>query len=169
MCIYILQWQKHEKNAHFQYFQSYMCKYPLQQHKHNHKGVFPIIPSIICVYTIYINTNINTDSCFQKSQSYMFIYTLQQHKHKHKYLFPEYLIIYVYTLSTTTKPYTQISVAIMTSITCINTFYNNTNINTKAHVQNSHSYMCTYLLQKHKHKLKCSFSKILSHTCVYTL
>ena len=40
------------------------------------------------------------------------------------------------------------------SVTCILTLYKNTNINTKACFQNSQSYMCTYPLQKHKHKHK---------------
>ena len=40
----------------------------------------------------------------------------------------------------------------MSSLTCVHTLYNNTNINTKAHCQTLQSYMCAYPLQQQKHK-----------------
>ena len=77
------------------------------------------IPSPTCVDT-HNNTNINTKSSCQK--------------------FP---VLYVYIYSTATHTYTQWLVAKMPSLTCVYTLYNNPNIKTKAHCQNSLAYICT--------------------------
>ena len=50
-------------------------------------------------------------------------------------------------------------VAKIPRLPCAHTLHNNTNINIKARFQNSQSYMCTYPLQKQKHKHKSSFPK----------
>ena len=115
---------------------------------------------------------------------YPITYPLQQQKHKHKGSFPKFPVLHIYIPSTTTKIYTQRHVARITcltfvntlynnisthirlnakiiSLTCVNNLYNNPNINTKACCQNSQSYMCTYPLQKHKHKNKGSLPKFL--------
>ena len=44
----------------------------------------------------------------------------------------------------------------MTSLRCVHTLYNNTNINTNDWCQNAQSYMCTYPLHQHKNKYKLS-------------
>ena len=57
----------------------------------------------------------------------------------------------------------------ITSLTCIHTIYNNTDIHTKASCQNPQSHMCTYTLKQHKHKPKRLLPKTSSFICVHTL
>ena len=108
----------------------------------------------------YNHKNINTNTWFQNSNSYICTYPLHKHRHKQKHLFPKCQVLHVYILSQPTN---------ITSITCVHTLYNNTNINTNTCCQNYQSYMYTYPLQQQKRKHKESMPYMPSITCVHTL
>ena len=117
------------------------------------------------VHTIYNNININKNSHFQNAKYYICTYPLQRHKHKHKDSLRKCVVLYLYIPSTTPRTHKKRIIDKMPSTTCVHTLDNNTNINktscwlkwTEACFQNSHSYMCIYALQQHKHNNKRSY------------
>ena len=112
---------------------------PIQQPKHNTQKLVSKIPSLTCFHTLYNNTNINTKARCKNAQSYMCTYPLQQKKHKHKGSLPKLSVLHVlipslhvYIPSTKAKKRTRSLFAKITSLTCVHTLYNKTNIKTKA-------------------------------------
>ena len=123
------------------------------------------ITILTCVHTLYNNTNINTKACFQNSQSYMCTYPLQQHKYKHKVSLQKFPVLHVYIPSTKTQAQTQRIVTKTTSLTCVNTHYNKTKINTKTHLKLS-SLTCVYTFYNNTSiNTKGSFQNFQSYMC----
>ena len=136
------------------------------------------MPSITCVHTLYNNKNINinTKACCKKFQFYMCTYILLQHKHKHNGSMPNFPVSNVYTPSlhvvlpsTKTQTITRKILVNISSLTFVNTIYNNPIMNNKFICQNFQSWIYTYPLQQHKYKFKVSFAKIPNLTYVRTL
>ena len=125
--------------------------------------------SLLCVHTLYNNTNINTKAHWQNSHSWMFIYPLQQHKQKTNRMLPKCPVLHVYIPCTKRQISTQHIIAKIPLLTYVHTLYNNTNKHTQSLVcHNSLSCICTYPLQKHKHKHKGSLKKMPILACVHT-
>ena len=113
---------------------------------------------------------INTKVRCQNYQSYMCKYPIQQHKHKQKISLPKSPVLYVYTPSKTTKTLKERIFTKITSLICAHTFFNNTNIKTKARFQNAQYYMCKYPLQQNKHKQKGLLPKLpVLHVYIHSL
>ena len=125
------------------------------------------------------------------SQAYMRTYNLQQQKRNHKGLFSKFPVLHVYIPSATTQTSSQWVVTKITSLKSVNTCYKNNknkhkallphildimqiypkntiNKNAKDCCKILHSNICTYPLQKSKHKQKSIIYKIPRLTLEHT-
>ena len=90
------------------------------------------IPNITFVHTHSQNTNVTPRIAFQNAQCNMCKYPLQQHKHKDRFSLPKCPVLHVYMPYTATYTQAQNLISKFSSLTCLHTLYNKTNMNTKA-------------------------------------